>query len=192
MAQRFLSYSTLFVAILLIILLHYFGRIEPLVASLSTNDHETRRIRNICSETLEPFECFKCITADPSRDSNDTPELIHSLLYCLYSEANGAHVNADLLSQNATIPILKNKLSRCSSLLFDAANLAVDAMSSMESNKYVQAWDFSKTARRSIFGCAKQFLGETNPTIPSSVLQHMIPAKHLYDSMHILFQLIVR
>lgn len=173
----------------IILPLNSFSLLRP-VASLS-ND-EARRIKEICRETLEPYECYQCITSDRSREFYDTPALIHSLLFCLYSETTYAHVNADLLSQNATIPSLKMSLSQCSSVLFHAANLAVDAMLSIESRNYVQAWNTAKAARRSFFGCAKVFIADNNLTIPSAVLGHMIRAKHLYDSMHIMFQLIVR
>uniref|UniRef100_A0A803KRG0 Pectinesterase inhibitor domain-containing protein n=1 Tax=Chenopodium quinoa TaxID=63459 RepID=A0A803KRG0_CHEQI len=187
-----LSHFTLLLAFLLITLLNHLSFIKPAVASPSTN--ETEQIQTICSKTLEPYECFDCLSADTSRDSNDFSELIHSLLYCMYSEANYAHVNADLLSQNVSDPSLKNALTHCSSLLFDAANHAVDAMISMESHKNLQAWNYSKTAGRSVFECVKVFLVESsnNLTIPSLVLGNMIHAKRLYDSMHVLFQLILR
>lgn len=159
------------------------------VASPTMN--QTRLIEKVCSETLEPSQCFECITSDPTRDFDDTPEFIHSLLFCMYSEATHAHVNADLISENATIPSLKSSLSECSRLLFRAANLAVDGMMSIESKKYFQAWNYSKIARRCVFRCANVFRENDNFTIPSSVLGHMIHAKLLYDSAHVLFGLIV-
>ncbi|KAL2898647.1 O-antigen biosynthesis protein RfbC [Bienertia sinuspersici] len=182
-------YFTLMV-ILLFTPMNHFNPIS-LASSQAQATNETQRLENICTKTLESYECFLCIKADTSRDTNDTPDLIHSLLHCMYSETNLAHINADLLSQNSSIPSLKAVLSQCSSLLFDASNSAVDAMTKMESNQYARAWDCAKTARRSVIRCAKVFLSNGNVTAPAPVVGPMVHAKRLYDSMHVLFQLIV-
>lgn len=108
-------------------------------------------------------------------------------MFCMYSEATHAHVNADLLSQNTTDPTLKSALLQCSSWLFDAANRTTDAWVSIEGKMYQQAWDQAKDAKQLLSKCEEVFSG----SFPSSVLEHWVPAERLFNDADALFPLIV-
>lgn len=161
-------------------------------AAILPDQKATKLITKTCTESLEPQICSQCLTSEHTRQFDNIPGFIHSLLMCMRPQVQLAHDKANnLASQKSTSPSLKRTLSICSSALNDAVSEVEHALVTLDLSHYTDAWNDAMAARRMWFRCALEFHGNADFTIPSPLLSPMVNANRLFDASYGLFVLIV-
>ncbi|KAI3410287.1 Protein kinase domain-containing protein [Psidium guajava] len=149
-------------------------------------------IQNLCSQTLEVDACKNCVSSDPT---DDIPELIYSVLFCMYTQAVYGHVHADEISRAATSAGVKRALRVCRDTLFAASNDLSDALSMVEGSEYRDAFVNMKKSRWSLISCAlafRSFATGDGDAIPALLINDMVLMKRLFDVGHYFFRLIIK
>lgn len=161
-----------------------------LAATATSN--RTVLIQKLCSQTLELDSCTTCVLSDRSRGLDEFPDLIHSVLYCMYSQAVNGHDHADGLVNSSSPGPFRMALSTCSGVLFAASNTLWDAITMMEKEDYYGAFGDMKKARWSLVSCCNAFGKVADVAVPGTLLDDMTAMKRLFDVAHEFFRQIIK